>query len=853
MSLTIGDLVGHIRADDTGMRQGLAGAEDRMRGFQRDVNGRLRDINGRFVSLGEQAAAGFGRAEQGAGGFQLGLGRLVGAAGGLGGVAMSIGTIAAQVGAAVPLVAGLGATLAQVAPAAGVAVTGLLAVKLATTALKLGMVGVEDAVSAALDPSKAAEFEQAIAKLSPNARSFAREVKTLAPAFKKLQQDVQDKLFSGFDKTLRDMGKSTLPVVRKGLLEAGGALNSMGKGVGAAAITLSKNGTLGKAIGGATAGLKNLSRVPGQLVTGLTQVAAAAAPSFDRLTKAAGKAFDRFSKQFTQSFESGAMEKSIEKAITVIGDLAEIAGNVFQVIGSIFSAAQASGGGFIGVLKEITGALADAFASPEIQGGLKAIFKTMAVVATTVAPLLVDMLKIIGPVFEALGPPIQEAVKALGAGLKPVIDALGPVLVSLAKAFGSLIRAVAPLLTVGGELVAALLPALIPLFEALRQIFEAAAPFVRQLAETLGAVLTPILAALTPLVEALTVPFVQLAQDLFPLLTEILVELTPSLVELSTAFADLVVALAPVLLMLFKFTTMCAGDVLPVVAEVAAFLAGGLSGALQGIAILLNTVVIPAIKILASVMRGDFGEAARRMRELGDNLRQKLGEIWTQIKAKALEKLGQMRRDISVKGAEMRNDFVAKMSELRQRAGQKIGELPGAIRSALGNLGSTLYNSGRSLVQGFIDGLRSMLSSVRNAASSLMSAARDYFPFSPAKEGPFAGKGWTLYSGQSMGEAVAAGLASRTGAVGAAATTLMGAAEQAFAGLSAPPFRMPGGQLAGMPQALPGMTSGRAGAAPVGGVTTVRIELAGPEEVKRFIRKIVQTDGRGSVQTAFGQ
>ncbi|MYY08830.1 hypothetical protein GT204_07910 [Streptomyces sp. SID4919] len=44
-----------------------------------------------------------------------------------------------------------------------------------------------------------------------------------------------------------------------------------------------------------------------------------------------------------------------------------------------------------------------------------------------------------------------------------------------------------------------------------------------------------------------------------------------------------------------------------------------------------------------------------------------------------------------------------------------------------------------------------------------------------------------------------------------------------------------------------------AGAAGRGaGVHTVRIEVSGPEVMKRLIRTIVQTDGRGSVQTAFG-
>lgn len=39
---------------------------------------------------------------------------------------------------------------------------------------------------------------------------------------------------------------------------------------------------------------------------------------------------------------------------------------------------------------------------------------------------------------------------------------------------------------------------------------------------------------------------------------------------------------------------------------------------------------------------------------------------------------------------------------------------------------------------------------------------RNLLPFSPAKEGPFSGKGWSLYSGQSIVEALAEGAASRS-------------------------------------------------------------------------------------------
>ena len=87
--------------------------------------------------------------------------------------------------------------------------------------------------------------------------------------------------------------------------------------------------------------------------------------------------------------------------------------------------------------------------------------------------------------------------------------------------------------------------------------------------------------------------------------------------------------------------------------------------------------------------------------------------------------------------------------------------LPARARNALGNLGGYLYNSGRSLLQGFVNGIRSMLSAPADAVHDALSRARNLLPFSPAKEGPFSGKGWTLYSGHSVMDAFAEGIRDR--------------------------------------------------------------------------------------------
>lgn len=98
-----------------------------------------------------------------------------------------------------------------------------------------------------------------------------------------------------------------------------------------------------------------------------------------------------------------------------------------------------------------------------------------------------------------------------------------------------------------------------------------------------------------------------------------------------------------------------------------------------------------------------------------------------------------------------------------------VKRLPGKIVSALGNLGSRLRYSGRALIRGFINGIKSMFGAVGNAARSVVRKVRDFFPFSPAKEGPFSGTGYTTYSGKALVGDFAQSIVSKTSDVRKAA------------------------------------------------------------------------------------
>lgn len=111
-----------------------------------------------------------------------------------------------------------------------------------------------------------------------------------------------------------------------------------------------------------------------------------------------------------------------------------------------------------------------------------------------------------------------------------------------------------------------------------------------------------------------------------------------------------------------------------------------------------------------------------------------------------------------------------------------VASIPGRILGALGNLGSLLVSAGRSLIMGLWNGIKAAFDWVVGQVSGLMGTLRGLFPFSPAKHGPFAGKGYTSHSGAALMRDFAKGVLSQEGNVTRAVGRVMGASADLTAG-----------------------------------------------------------------------
>lgn len=110
-----------------------------------------------------------------------------------------------------------------------------------------------------------------------------------------------------------------------------------------------------------------------------------------------------------------------------------------------------------------------------------------------------------------------------------------------------------------------------------------------------------------------------------------------------------------------------------------------------------------------------------------------------------------------------------------------VAGIPGRVLGALGNLASMLYNAGVSLISGFLEGLVARWNQLMAWARSAMASLRALWPFSPAKEGPFSGRGYVTYSGAALTADFAASIVKGMPAVVNAVRGMMGAAQGEFA------------------------------------------------------------------------
>ncbi|MFG2473546.1 hypothetical protein [Streptomyces fagopyri] len=545
----------------------------------------------------------------------------------------------------------------------------------------------------------------ALAKLAPNARSFVAAVVAQAGAWRALKLDVQNTLFAGLGQKFTTMSGSILPSLKTGLTGTAGVLNTMAKGAFDAVTNLGKAGTLRQMFAGLNAGLKPLSKIPGQFITGLAQISVAASPAFKRLTTAAGGAADGIAKKLSDAFKSGRLEGAINGAVEIAKQFGHLIGDIFGTLGNVMKAAGAAGGDALGALGSVFKELRRITALPEVQKALTSIFKALADVGKLLAgalgsaiqavlPLLAQLAPFVSALAKQLGPVVGQLLGTLGKALGPIMNALMPILGDVGKLLIDLVKAVMPLLKPIGEL--------------LGEVIKAVGPFLKLFGDNLTTIVGGLVKYLVPVIKGL-IPAVGQFGEMFAQMAPMFAQLWPALMPLIPPLAKLTVSLLTLAMQVIT-------PLMPLIVELAKIFTTVLVGAIR--------FLVPVISGLIDWITSLSDYAAKGVHAIVEGFK------WLWKTAKELFTAGKnwvtSTWNSLWNGARSKWDsFWSGLKSMLSGAWNTVKNGFSSVKTTVTNTWNSLWNGTRDKVTSIFSTISSKMTSFKNGVKSTFTTLRD--------------------------------------------------------------------------------------------------------------------------------
>ena len=183
-----------------------------------------------------------------------------------------------------------------------------------------------------------------------------------------------------------------------------------------------------------------------------------------------------------------------------------------------------------------------------------------------------------------------------------------------------------------------------------------------------------------------------------------------------------------------------------------------------------STLLANAIPILGNLLGEMIVKLPEAIEQLAPVLLDAIVRLILKVGETFMDGLNSIFTDFGNWVAKLVNGTEDAGDQMAQATGQGVDEavaevkrLPSDTDAALANLDYS--DSGYAVGHSFAQGILGRIGEVSNASMQLALAAAAPLPHSPAKIGPFSGRGWTLYSGESVADAFAEGFTRRMAAV----------------------------------------------------------------------------------------
>lgn len=371
---------------------------------------------------------------------------------------------------------------------------------------------------------------------------------------------------------------------------------------------------------------------------------------------------------------------------------------------------------------QITGAfqaIADAAAS--VVGTCKSAFGQLGeqipgiwdTIVSTIGGAVTTIISAVSPFVTYFASQMLPAIASFASGAVGAFSAVRPVIEQLGTALANLANAVLPILASGMQIVLSVAQMLIPVIQTVLSVVGSIASIVITVASQ---VISVVVNAASVVASAIG----------------LVMSVVSGLVTAVTTFIGSIVSVV-------------GGGIATVVAAV--------SGGVNAVVAFVDSLVSSALSLvsgLVSSIAGYFSTMVSTMANAAQQVYAAVTGAFSALVGAVSGHIGSLMNTIS--------------------------SIPGQVMGFFAGAGSWLVGSGRALINGFTQGIQDAIGGALSAVSGAVSQIRSFFPFSPAKRGPFSGHGYTTYSGKALMEGWAEGIGSGTGAVNSAITSALASA-----------------------------------------------------------------------------
>ena len=432
---------------------------------------------------------------------------------------------------------------------------------------------------------------------------------------------------------------------------------------------------------------------------------------------------------------------------------------------------------------------------PEVDASqILSAFQTVADVASTVVGVVRSAFEAVPGIFETVASAVGGAVSTVISVLTPFAEYFAaqmlPAIVSFASGLVSAFAAVWPVLSQFGQTVmnigAAVMPVLQNAFALIMPLISQAISLVMQLFSALSPLISQVAAALMPALTAIGTALANLAAAVLPGLAaavqvvfSVLQMLMPVIQTVLSVVGSIVSVVLTVVSQVIAAVINAAAVVSSVISAVLTVVSALVAGVTAFIGSIL-AVVGGCVSTVSALVAGVVNTVVSLIVSLVSSVLSAISGLVSGVASFFQSIVSTMSSAASSAYSAVTGAFNSMVGAVSGAVGNLMGVvsgIPGQITGFFAGAGSWLVDSGRAIIDGLVSGIQSAIGGALGAVGGAVSQIRAFFPFSPAKTGPFSGHGYTTFSGKALMEGWAEGIGGGTGSVVSAITGAMETAQ----------------------------------------------------------------------------